>query len=132
MTDFQDVTPVVVMVETDVGALGALIDDPLKLNQVAIDDKSNFYVNAKMRGIAALEEARNSSANFVSIYAAAMLRCCDECNAYAAEACVSPEDGAEMVSIHAVRVEGVMDDIKKLTDVYMEAGVKIDGEVSSV
>lgn len=130
MTDFQDIAPVVIMVETDTGALAALIDDPLKLNQVATEDKSNFYANAKMRGIAALEEARDSSANFVNVLAAALICYCDDpdCNAEPEHPCVSA-DGKNLVPVHKVRVDAAMENIKKVTDLYMDFGVKLDGEV---
>lgn len=129
MSDFQDVTPLVVMVETDTGALAALVDDPILLDEALIEDRSNFYVNAKVRGINALKEARDSSANFVNVLAAALICYCDDpdCNAEPEHPCVSA-DGKNLVPVHKVRVDAAMANIKKVTDLYMDFGVKLDGE----
>lgn len=126
MSDFQDITPVIIAVETDRGALAALIDDPILLHQDAIEDKSNFYVTAKVRGITALREARDSRPSFINVYAAALLRACDECNAYPSEPCVS-EDGKNIVPVHKVRVEGVETDMRTCIEAYEGSGVSLDG-----
>lgn len=129
MGDFQDITPVILCVETDKGALAALVDDPILLTREQIEsDRSNFYLSAKLRGIDALREARDDSSEFIPIHAAAAMSYCDnpDCGAEPEGPCMSP-DGQTWVPFHAERLENTRRAYRELAEHYMSNGVKMDG-----
>lgn len=128
MVDFQDITPVIVTVEIDRGALAALMDDPCLLTREQIEaDKSNFYLLAKLRGIDALREALNGSSEFVPIHAAAAMSYCDnpDCNAEPEGPCVSA-DGQEWVPFHEERLENTRRVYRELAAHYEANGARMD------
>ena len=123
MPDFQDITPVVVCVETDKGALEALIDDPILLVQ---HDASAYYATAKMRGIEALRQARDDSSEFVPLISAALLIDCPTCHAEVADPCFS-DDGRSIVPVHDERIKAARAGVTQAESEYMNRGVKVDG-----
>lgn len=123
MSSFQDETPVYVHLETDVGALTALIDDPILLRP---RDERNFYTSAKLRGIGQLKSARDGAATCFPLPAVATLIECERCHSGPGESCWSEAGDAE-VPIHQVRKDQAAEMIEQIENHYAARGEKLDG-----
>jgi hypothetical protein len=121
--DFQDITQVVMSLAIDKGALTALVDDPILLTE---HDESEFYANAKIRGIQALRDAtRLPSEGYVDVYVAASNLECTECHAEPGDPCMAA-DGSTLVGIHEERIEMLHNNTRRIIELYRQNNVNMD------
>lgn len=125
MTSFTDETPVYVHLETDVGALAALVDDPILLTEHA---PGSYYVEAKLRGIRSLVAARDSDDKaYWPLVTTATLLDCDRCHSGPGEPCWTDAGDAE-VPIHQERKDEAARLMKEIEAHYAARGEMLDGE----